>query len=123
MCLTHHCSLPLRVCYVEYKGWWLEIKKNHNLWHECHYCTFSIFSQFVPYFTICAMHHVSVLASGRNQPSTPVRVSDRKSMSRLQVPEFCLFSTKPLSANAIMPFIDFSTDSQQPTHIQFTNNA
>lgn len=55
--------------------------------------------------------------------STPVRASDIKSMFRLRVLCFCLFSNQPLSANAITPFIDPSTDYQQPTHIQFSNNA
>ena len=77
----------------------------------------------VPYFTICVVCYVSVVACSSNQPSTPVRASERKSMLRLRVPCFCLFSNQPLSANAIMPFIDSSTDSQQPTHIEFSNNA
>lgn len=77
----------------------------------------------VPYFTICVVYYVSVVACSRNQPSTLVRASDRKSMFRLRVPCFWLFSNQPLSGNAIMPFIDSSTDSLQPTHIQFSNNA
>lgn len=49
-------------------------KKNHDLWR-------TLFEPLVPYFTICVVYHVSVVASGRNQPSTPVR--DRKSKFRL----------------------------------------
>lgn len=121
VCLTYYCSFPFSVSYVEQQGWWLQ--KKIMTYGARVIVTHSLFEPLVPYFTICVVYHVSVVASGRNQPSTPVRVSDRKSKFRLWVPRFCRFSTQPLSANAIMPFIDFSTVSQQPTHIQFSNNA
>lgn len=51
----------------------------------------------VAYFTICVVCYVSVVACSRNQPSTPVRASERKSMFSVRMPRcFCLFSKQPL---------------------------
>lgn len=108
-------TLTLTVFYVEWQ---------HDAWKKIttygpNVMTHSLFwlQPLVPIFTICVVYYVSAVACSSNQPSTPVRASERKSMLRL--PCFCLFSNQPLSENAIMPFID----SQQPTHIEFSNNA
>lgn len=95
--------------------------KNHNLWHKCHYETFTVLTAAVGVL----FHHLCCVlcVCGGLQQEPAINSRDRKSMFRLRVPCFCLFSNQPLSANATTPFIDSSTDSQQPTHIQFCNNA
>lgn len=65
VCLyTHNCSLPLSVSYVEWQRWCLQkiITYGTNV-----IMTHSLFwlQPLVPYFTICVVHCVSVVACSR----------------------------------------------------------
>lgn len=65
----------------------MHVKKNHNSWHRCHYDTLSVLTAAtgVLFHHLCCVVcvRVCVVACSSNQPSTPVRACDRKSMFRL----------------------------------------
>lgn len=115
--------LPLSVSHVEWQEWCLQkiITYGTNV-----IMTHSVFwlQPLVPYFTICAVHCVSVVACSRTQPSSPARASDRRRVSKEHVAVFLPLQQAATSANAIMPFIHSSTDfSTTYTYIPFSGNA
>ena len=116
--------LPLSVSHAEWQEWCLQKITTYG---TNVIMTHSVFwlQPLVPYFTICAVRCVSVVACSRTQPSSPARASERRSASREHVAVFL-----PLRRaghfckchNALYTFL-YRFLSNPHIHIPFSSNA